>query len=85
VPLIRAPVRSLRRANALAIDAQAPHPADRKFDDALRLTWLDPGAKQEAVAATLGLPCNTCRYRLARGADRVARLLWQREDLARRG
>jgi hypothetical protein len=76
---------ALRHAITSAIDALAAHPADRKFHDALRLTWLDPGAKQEAVAASLGLPFNTYRYRLTRGADRVARLLWQREDLARRG
>jgi hypothetical protein len=76
---------ALRREIETAIGELSLHPADRKFFDALRLTWLDPGAKQEAVAAELGLPFNTFRYRLARGSERVAHILWQREVLARRG
>jgi hypothetical protein len=76
---------ALRRAIEAGIATLATHPADRKFHDALRLTWLDPGAKQEAVAADLGLPFNTYRYRLARGGLRLAQILWQRELLARRG
>lgn len=75
---------ALRHQIESAIGELSIHPADRKFHDALRLTWLDPGAKQEAVAAELGLPFNTYRYRLVRGAERVAQILWQREVLARR-
>lgn len=75
---------ALRQALHDAVQALAAHPADLKFHRALRLTWLTPGAKQEAVAAELGLPFNTYRYHLARGAERVAQALWQRELLARR-
>lgn len=77
-------VAALRAALLDAVQALAAHPADLKFHRALRLTWLTPGAKQEAVAAELGLPFNTYRYHLARGAERVAQALWQRELLARR-
>jgi len=74
---------TLRAALTDVIEALAAHPADMKFHRALRLTWCVPGAKQEAVAASLGLPFNTYRYHLARGAERVAQILWQRELLAR--
>lgn len=79
-----ATVATLRAALAAAVQALAAHPADQKFHRALKLTWLTPGAKQEAVAAELGLPFNTYRYHLARGAERVAQALWQAELLARR-
>jgi hypothetical protein len=62
-----------------ALPIFAAHPADRKFHQALRRTWLVPGAKQEAVAEDLGLPFTTYRYHLARGAERLSELLWQRE------
>lgn len=79
-----APVEALRQTLHDAVQALARHPADLKFHHALRLTWLDPGATQERAAAELGLPFNTYRYHLARGAERVAQALWQRELLARR-
>ncbi len=74
---------ALRAALDEAVQALARHPADLKFHRALQRTWLTPGAKQEAVAAELGLPLNTYRYHLARGAERIAQALWQRELLAR--
>jgi hypothetical protein len=77
-------VATLRARITDAVMALAAHPADRKFHRALRLTWLTPGAKQEAVAAELGLPFNTYRYHLTRGTDRLTEALWQRELLARR-
>ncbi len=73
----------LRQALGEAVQALATHPADRKFHHALRLTWLDPGPTQERVAEELGLPFNTYRYHLARGAERVTQILWQRELMAR--
>jgi hypothetical protein len=75
---------TLRARITDAVTALAAHPADRKFHRALRLTWLTPGAKQEAVAAELGLPFNTYRYHLTRGTDRLTEAMWQRELLARR-
>jgi hypothetical protein len=75
---------TLRTRITDAVTALAAHPADRKFHRALRLTWLTPGAKQEAVAAELGLPFNTYRYHLTRGTDRLTEAMWQRELLARR-
>jgi hypothetical protein len=80
-----ASVDTLREALAAAVQALARHPADLKFHRALQRTWLTPGAKQEAVAAELGLPFNTYRYHLARGAERVAQALWLQEQLARQG
>jgi hypothetical protein len=74
---------TLRARITDAVMALATHPADRKFHRALRLTWLTPGAKQEAVAAELDLPFNTYRYHLTRGTDRLTEALWQRELLAR--
>jgi hypothetical protein len=79
-----ASIDALRDALAAAVQALARHPADLKFHRALQRTWFTPGAKQEAVAAELGLPFNTYRYHLARGAERVAQALWQAELLARR-
>ncbi len=73
----------LRAALHAAVQALAAHPQDLKFHHALRLTWLDPGATQERVAEELGLPFNTYRYHLARGAARVATALWQQEAKAR--
>jgi hypothetical protein len=77
-------IEALRTALVDAVHALAQHPADRKFHNALRLTWLDPGASQEKVAAELGLPFNTYRYHLARGLDRVVQALWERELRASR-
>ena len=74
---------ALRAVLGDAVQTLAAHPADLKFHRALQQTWLTPGAKQEAVAADLGLPFNTYRYHLARGAERVAQVLWQREQMAR--
>jgi hypothetical protein len=78
-------VDALRAALLDAVHALARHPADRKFHDALRRTWLAPaGASQEKVAAELGLPFNTYRYHLARGLDRVVQAMWQQEMRASR-
>jgi hypothetical protein len=79
-----AEISVLRKVVSDAIEQLSNHPNDRKFHRALKLTWLVPGAKQEAVASELGLPFNTYRYHLARGAQRLAQVLWQREILARR-
>jgi hypothetical protein len=76
---------ALRAALSAAVETQADHPTDRKFHRALRLTWMTPGTKQEAVAATLKLPFNTYRYHLTRGTERLVQALWQRELLARQG
>ncbi|TBO27855.1 hypothetical protein EYS42_15575 [Aquabacterium lacunae] len=73
----------LRQLLTEGVQALGTHPADLKFHRALQATWLVPGAKQEAVAADLGLPFNTYRYHLARGAERLAQVLWPRELLAR--
>jgi hypothetical protein len=87
-PLLACPslgpdLTALRARLAAAVEGLAAHPADRKFHRALRLTWLVPGAEQEAVAAALNLPFNTYRYQLTRGTDRVAQVLWQAELVAR--
>jgi hypothetical protein len=79
-----ADISVLRQVVSEAIDQLSNHPNDRKFHRALKFTWLIPGAKQEAVASELGLPFNTYRYHLARGAQRLAQVLWQREIMARR-
>jgi hypothetical protein len=80
----RPDIGTLRAELADAVNALARHPGDRKFHHALRLTWLDPRASQEKVAAELGVPFNTYRYHLARGLDRVVQALWQRELQASR-
>lgn len=65
-----------------AAEALLAHPRDHKFHHAVRLTFLDPGRSQEAVAEELALPFNTYRYHLARGLDRIACILWERECAA---
>lgn len=73
----------LREALHGAVHSLGTHPQDLKFHHALRLTWLDPGSTQERVSEELGLPFNTYRYHLARGAERVAQALWRQEVGAR--
>jgi hypothetical protein len=68
---------ALRERLCEAIERLAAHPRDRKFHDALKLTYLEPHFKQDQVAAELALPFNTYRYRLQQGTARVARMLRQ--------
>lgn len=74
----------IREALHASVQALTVRPQDMKFHHALRRTWLDTGCKQEAVASELGLPFNTYRYHLAKGAERAARWLWMKEIQARR-
>jgi hypothetical protein len=55
------------------------NPKDAKLHRALWHTYLEPAPTQEQAAELLGLPFNTYRYHLAKGIERVADWLWQRE------
>ncbi|MFO0676544.1 MAG: ATP-binding protein [Polyangiaceae bacterium] len=49
----------------------------------LRATFFEPAVKQEAVAASLGMPFGTYRYRLRKALTCFAATLWERERRAR--
>jgi DNA-directed RNA polymerase specialized sigma24 family protein len=55
------------------------NPKDEKFYRAVHHTYLKPALNQEAAAELLDLPLGTYRYRLAKGVERIADWLWQRE------
>lgn len=61
-----------------AVAALGTHPREAKFRDALWHTYIEPMHKQEQVAAELGIPFPTYRYRLQQGIERLAARL--RED-----
>ena len=66
---------ALQRRLRDAVQALARHPRDAKFRDALWHTYIEPLHKQEQVAAELGVPFRTYRYRLTQGLERLAALL----------
>jgi hypothetical protein len=66
--LLREAVASLQR-----------HPRDEKLQRVLDRTYLRPAPTQERAAELLDLPISTYRRHLARGVERVADWLWQRE------
>jgi DNA-directed RNA polymerase specialized sigma24 family protein len=62
-----------------ALEALTRLPKDEKFHRALLYTYFESRLTQEAAAERLGLPFNTYRYHLARGAERIVEWLWARE------
>jgi DNA-directed RNA polymerase specialized sigma24 family protein len=66
---------ALRARLGEALERLAAHPRDRKFRDAIWHTYIEPMHKQEQVAAELGIPFATYRYRLQQGIERMAAAL----------
>jgi hypothetical protein len=62
-----------------AVAALRADPRDAKLARALDRTYLRPAPTQERAAELLDLPFSTYRRHLARGTERVASWLWQRE------
>ena len=62
-----------------AANSLTASPKDEKFYHAVYRTYLEPAPSQEVAAELLDLPLGTYRYRLARGVERIADWLWQRE------
>jgi hypothetical protein len=62
-----------------AVAALRAHPRDGKLHRALDRTYVRPAPTQERAAELLDLPLSTYRRHLARGVERVAEWLWQRE------
>ncbi|MCA9997673.1 MAG: hypothetical protein KDE56_18070 [Anaerolineales bacterium] len=62
-----------------AADSLTGNPKDEKFFTAVYHTYLKPAPSQEIAAELLNLPLGTYRYRLAKGVERIADWLWQRE------
>jgi hypothetical protein len=54
-------------------------PRDEKLHRALDRAYLRPAGSQEAAAELLGVPVSSFRRHLARGSERVAAWLWERE------
>ncbi|MCI0727868.1 MAG: ATP-binding protein [Chloroflexi bacterium] len=61
------------------VNSLVANPKDEKFYHAVHRTYLKPAPSQEAAAELLNLPLGTYRYRLAKGVERIADWLWQRE------
>jgi hypothetical protein len=62
-----------------AANSLTANPKDEKFYHAVYHTYLKPAPSQETAAELLDLPLGTYRYRLAKGVERIADWLWQRE------
>jgi AAA ATPase-like protein len=62
-----------------AVDDLRAHPRDVKLHRAIWHTYIEPLPTQEVAAERLGLPFSTYRHHLARGIERVTRVLWHRE------
>ena len=62
-----------------AVEALRANPKDDKLARALRRTYLEPAATQEAAAEVLGLPFSTYRSHLTAGIGRVTEWLWRQE------
>ena len=73
------PLQALSAAVHEAIAALQPYPRDLQLQRVLDRTYLRPASTQEGAAEVLDLPISTYRRHLARGVDRVADWLWQRE------
>jgi len=71
-----ATLQKLLRAAAYSLTG---NPKDEKFHKAVYHTYLKPAPSQELAAELLNLPLGTYRYRLAKGVERIADWLWQRE------
>lgn len=76
------PVTALRRLIEEAAGELAASPRDRRAHRALYHTYLKPAETQARAAELLDLPMSTFRRHLAAGIDRLAALLWQREQEA---
>jgi hypothetical protein len=73
------PLQALSQSLRDAIAALPPYPRDLQLQRVLDRTYLRPASTQEGAAEVLDLPISTYRRHLARGVDRVADWLWQRE------
>ena len=62
-----------------AVAAQQLDPRDEKLHRALDRTYVRPAPTHEAAAELLGVPLSSFRRHLARGTERVAAWLWERE------
>ena len=69
------PVDVLRARLCEGVLALGKHPRGCRFRDALWQTYIEPKHKQEQVAADLGVPFTTYRYRLQQGVERLAAAL----------
>jgi hypothetical protein len=62
-----------------AVASLQADPRDEKLYRALDRTYMRPAASHEAAAELLGVPLSSFRRHLARGTERVAARLWERE------
>ena len=77
--------RAAQRGCATPLEQLGAHPRDRKFRDAIWHTYIEPMHKQEQVAAELGVPFATYRYRLQQGIERIAAALQAADSGGARG
>jgi hypothetical protein len=62
-----------------AVASLRADPRDEKLHRALDRVYMRPAPSQEAAAELLGVPLSSFRRHLARGTERVAAWLWERE------
>lgn len=72
-------IAALRAALDEAVDTMERSPRHEQDAQLIRHTWLEPSGTQEEIARQLGLPFGTYRRHLARAAEHIGQLLWQRE------
>jgi hypothetical protein len=68
---------------AETVGALFGNPRDEKLHRVIRLTYCEPGLKQEAVAERLSLSFGTYRRQLDIARERLARWLWENSQVAR--
>ena len=78
-PAAGSPVETLGALLREAAETLTKNPKDKKLYLAVWHTYLQPAVTQEQAAELLDLPFNTYRYHLAKGTERIAEWLWQRE------
>lgn len=72
----------LRALLTETVDELFASPRDEKFRRVIELTYFRPAPKQEAAADRLSLAFGTYRRHLTTAVGRLARSLWNREQLA---
>ena len=73
---------ALRALLTETVDELFASPGDEKFRRVIELTYFRPAPKQEAAADRLSLAFGTYRRHLTTAVGRLARSLWNREQLA---
>src|SRR5215472_14892383 len=74
--------RELKALLSDTVNTLFGNPRDEKLRRVIRLTYCEPGLKQEAVAERLSLSFGTYRRQLSAARERLTRWLWENSQTA---